>query len=276
MPNILDYELEKTPDDLPPPRRSTGWWVLAAVLIAAAAVAAYFVFGHRPPAPAPVSERARPAQPADHPLGGDAAPIVLPPLNETDALVRELVKKISSHPRVAAWLATDDLIRSFTTAATNVAEGKTPARQLPMLRPSSGFRVLERGGDLVIDPRSYERYDALAAAAASMDAEGSARLYATLKPRIEEAARELGVSPFDRTLERTIVLLLSTPVVDGPIRVEPRGIGYGFADPKLEALTGGQKQLLRMGPRNQRVVQTSLRAVALALGIPAERLPPNH
>jgi hypothetical protein len=166
MPNILDYELEKTPDDLPPPRRSTGWWVLAAVLIAAAAVAAYFVFGHRPPASAPVSERARPAQPADHPLGGNAAPIVLPPLNETDALVRELVKKISSHPRVAAWLATDDLIRSFTTAATNVAEGKTPARQLPMLRPSSGFRVLERGGDLVIDPRSYERYDALAAAAA--------------------------------------------------------------------------------------------------------------
>ncbi len=276
MPDILNYELEKTPDDQPPPRRSTGWWALAAVLIAAAAVAAYFVFGHRLPAPAPASERVRSAQPVDHPLGGDAAPIVLPPLNETDPLVRELVKKISSHPRVAAWLATDDLIRSFTTAVTNVAEGKTPARQLPMVRPSSGFRVLERGGDLIIDPRSYERYDALAAAAASMDADGSARLYGTLKPRIEEAARELGVSPFDRTLERTIVLLLSTPVVDGPIRVEPRGIGYGFADPKLEALTAGQKQVLRMGPHNLRVVQTSLRAIALALGIPAERLPPNH
>ena len=273
MPNILDYELEKTPDEPPPPRRSAGWWVLAALLIAAAAIAAYIVFGHRPSAPVPAAERAPAPKPAIRPLGGDAASIALPPLDETDALVRELVKKISSHPRVAAWLATDGLIRSFTTAVTNVAEGKTPARQLPTLRPSSGFRVLERGGDLIIDPRSYERYDSLAAAAASMDADGSARLYATLKPRIEEAARELGVSPFDRTFERTIVLLLSTPVVDGPIRVEPRGIGYGFADPKLEALTGGQKQLLRMGPRNLRVVQTSLRAIALALGIPAERLP---
>jgi len=243
------------------------------LLIAAAAIAAYIVFGHRPSAPVPAAERAPAPKPAIRPLGGDAASIALPPLDETDALVRELVKKISSHPRVAAWLATDGLIRSFTTAVTNVAEGKTPARQLPTLRPSSGFRVLERGGDLIIDPRSYERYDSLAAAAASMDADGSARLYATLKPRIEEAARELGVSPFDRTFERTIVLLLSTPVVDGPIRVEPRGIGYGFADPKLEALTGGQKQLLRMGPRNLRVVQTSLRAIALALGIPAERLP---
>src|SRR6266542_2019818 len=273
MPNILDYELEKTPDEPPPPRRSAGWWVLAALLIAAAAIAAFIVFGHRPSAPVPAAERAPAPKPAIRPLGGDAASIALPPLDETDALVRELVKKISSHPRVAAWLATDGLIRSFTTAVTNVAEGKTPARQLPTLRPSSGFRVLERGGDLIIDPRSYERYDSLAAAAASMDADGSARLYATLKPRIEEAARERGVSPFDRTFERTIVLLLSTPVVDGPIRVEPRGIGYGFADPKLEALTGGQEQLLRMGPRNLRVVQTSLRAIALALGIPAERLP---
>ena len=273
MPDILDFELEKTPDEPPPPRRSAGVWILVALLVAAGAIAAYIVFGRRPPAPVPAAERAPAPKPEIRPLGGDAAPIVLPPLNETDALVRELLKKLSSHPRVAAWLATDDLIRSFTTAVTNVAEGKTPARQLPALRPSSGFRVLERGGDLIIDPRSYERYDSLAAAAASMDAEGSARLYATLKPRIEDASRELGVSPFDRTLERTIVLLLSTPVVDGPIRVEPRGIGYGFADPKLEALTGGQKQLLRMGPRNMRVVQSSLRAIALALGIPAERLP---
>jgi DUF3014 family protein len=276
MPDILDFELEKTPDEPPPPQRSVGRWILAALLIGAAAVAGFYVFGRRPSAPVPAAERAPTPTPATRPLGGDSASIVLPPLDETDVLVRELVKKISSHPRVAAWLATDGLIRSFTTAVTNIAEGKTPARQLSMLRPSSGFRVLERGGDLIIDPRSYERYDSLAAAAASMDAEGSARLYATLKPRIEEASRELGVSPFDRTFERTIVLLLSTPVVDGPIRVEPRGIGYGFADPKLEALTGGQKQLLRMGPRNMRVVQTSLRAIALALGIPAERLPTNH
>lgn len=273
MPDVLDYELQKTPDEPPPPQRSPGLWVLAGLLIGAAAIAAFFVFGHRSSAPAPAAERARTPQPVIRPLGGDAAPIALPPLNESDALVRELVKKISSHPRVAAWLATDDLIRSFTIGVENVAEGKTPARQLPMLRPSSGFRVLQRGGDLIIDPRSYERYDALAAAAASMDADGSARLYATLKPRIEEAYRELRDSPFDRTFERAIVLLLSTPVLDGPIRVEPRGIGYGFADPKLEALTAGQKQLLRTGPRNVRVFQTSLRATALALGIPAERLP---
>jgi hypothetical protein len=248
-------------------------WVVAALLIGAAAIAAFIVFGRRPPAPAPAAERVQAPQPAVRPLGGEAAPIVLPPLDESDALVRELVKKITSHPRVTAWLATDNLIRGFTIGVANVAEGKTPARQLPMLGPSSGFRVVERGDALIIDPRSYERYDALAAAASSMDADGTARLYATIKPRIEEAYRELGASPFDRTFERAIVLLLSTPVLDDPIRVEPRGVGYGFADPKLEALTGAQKQLLRTGARNVRVFQKSLRGIALALGIPAERLP---
>jgi hypothetical protein len=248
-------------------------WIVVAILMGVAAIAAFILLIQRPSSPAPAGERVRIQEQVIRPLGGDAAPIALPPLNESDALVRDLVSKISSHPRLAAWLATDDLIRGFTISVENVAEGKTPARQLPMVRPSSSFRVLERGNDLTIDPRSYERYDGLAAAMESMDADGSARLYTSLKPRIEEAYRELRDSPFDRTFERAIVLLLATPALDGPTAVVPRGVGYGFADPKLEALTGAQKQLLRMGPRNVRTFQNSLRAIALALGIPAERLP---
>jgi hypothetical protein len=142
-----------------------------------------------------------------------------------------------------------------------------------VLRPSSNFAVIQRGNDLAIDPRSYKRYDTIAAAASSINPDGVARVYATLKPRIEEAARELGDPSFDRTLERAIVQLLNTPVVDDPILVQTKGIGYEFVDPKLEALTGAQKHLLRTGARNVRTIKESLRAIALALGIPAERLP---
>jgi hypothetical protein len=143
-----------------------------------------------------------------------------------------------------------------------------------MWRPSSSFVVVQRGRDLIIDPRSYQRYDALAAAAASLDPQGSAKVYATLKPRIEEASRELGEVSFDRSLERAIVLLLSTPDVSDPIRVRPKGVGYAFADPALEALAPAQKQLLRMGPRNVQRFKSSLRAIAIAIGIPESRLPP--
>jgi len=275
MPDASDLELFKTPDEQQLPGRSIGVWVVS-VLLAVAVIAALLFFGYRRPARVAAPESKPAPQAADRPLGSAAESITLPPLDQTDAVVRELVKKISSHPSVAAWLATDDLIRHFTTGVADVAAGKTATRQLLMLRPSSSFRVISRGNDLVIDPRSYSRYDTLAAAAASMDAEGSARLYATLKPRIEEAAKELGDPAFDRTLERAIVQLLKTPAVDDPIRVEPRGIGYGFADARLEELSAAQKHLIRTGPRNALIIQTSLRAIALALGIPPERLPSNR
>jgi hypothetical protein len=280
-PDLPEYELLQTagqPPDTPPPRRPLGLWLAVAGLLAATAIAAYVAFGGRTTS-APVTtkpERVEAPQPPLPPLGGAAAPIVLPPLDQTDPVVRDLLKQITSHPRVAAWLATQGLIRNFVVVVSIVAEGRTPAGQLRVLRPSAGFHVIERGGDLYIDPRSYERYDGLAAAAASIDPAGAARLYATLKPRIEEAYRDLGVpaTPFDRTLERAIVLLLKTPTVEDPVRAEPQGgVGYGFAAPDFEALPAAQKQLLRMGPRNVRSIQSSLRAIALALGIPPERLP---
>jgi len=84
-----------------------------------------------------------------------------------------------------------------------------------------------------------------------------------------------GDASFDRTLERAIVQLLNTPIPEDPILVQTKGIGYGFVDPKLEALTNGQKHLLRTGPQNARAIKESLRRIALALGIPEERLP-NH
>jgi hypothetical protein len=274
MPDVSDYELFKTTDPHAPSRRSVAVWIAVAVILAAALVTLFMLVWHRKstPTPAAVHTEAPPRPP--RPLGGDAEAIALPPLNETDALVRELVQKVSSHPRLAAWLATEDLIRDFTIGVANVAQGQSATRQLTVLRPSSSFQVIQRGNDLAIDPRSYKRYDGIAAAAQSIDAAGIARVYATLKPRIEEAARELGDASFDRTLEKAIVQLLNTPIPDDPILVQTKGIGYSFVDPKLEALTNGQKHLLRTGPQNARAIKESLRKIALALGIPEERLPP--
>lgn len=271
-----DFDLVKAADQAPPPEPSANpsrLWIAAGLLIIAAAVAAYFLLRGAAPPPAAVATAPAPVEPA--PLGGAPSPVVVPPLEDSDAFVRDLVGALSSHPSIAAWLTTDGLIRNFTVSVVNIAEGNTPAGDLKVLRPSSPFVVVERGDNVVIDPRSYQRYDPVAAAAASVDADGAARLFATLRPRIDEANGELGFSatPFDRTLERAIVLLLQTPVVNDPIRVEPHGIGYGFADPKLEDLAPAQKQLLRMGARNVRTVQTALRSIALALGIPASRLP---
>jgi len=278
MPDLPDYELLKTDETEAEATVKPRRWIAAFLVVAAVAIAAYFVYSRRPTAsPPPQAARtALPAQQPVRPLGGQAEPVTVPPLDQSDPIVRDLVRRITSHPAVMAWLTTNGLIRNFTVVVANIAEGTTPARQLRVLRPASPFRVVEQNRTLVIDPRSYERYDRLAAAAASIDPAGAARLYATLKPRIEEAYGELGLPPktFDGALERAIVSLLKTPVVDGPVRVETKGgIGYRYADPKLEELTAAQRNLLRTGPRNVRIAQSALRQLALALGIPSERLP---
>jgi hypothetical protein len=276
MVDANDVELFKTPDKPspePPPRRPAWLWLVVAALGVATAAAFYLVTTRNRPEPA-TSQAPAARQAVVRPLGGTAAAIDVPPLDQSDPVVRELVKQITSHPRIAAWLATDGLIRTFTVAVENVAGGPTPSGHLRVWRPASAFETAGRGRDLHISPHSFERYDDLADAAASIDAAGAARLYATLRPRIEEAHRDLGsADSFDRTLEQAIVSLLRTPVPTGTEPLEAKGIGFAFVDPALEGLTGAQKHLLRTGPRNVRIIQSSLRQIALALGIPAERLP---
>jgi hypothetical protein len=280
MNDLPDFELHKIPTESssepPSPRRRAGVRVAVALLVAAVGAAAYVGFVWRPrPAP-PTATSAQTTLPHENPpsLGGAAEPIAIPPLDASDRVVRTLVQSLSESPAVMAWLPTNGLIRNFSVVVSNIADGATPAKQLRALRPSSAFRIAERDGNTYVDPRSYDRYVVIADAIGSIDPAGAARLYATLKPRIEEAHRDLGSlnQSFDRTLERAILALLETPIVDGPIRLKPKGIGYAYADERLESLSAAQKQLLRMGPRNIRIIKARLREIALALGMRPSQL----
>ena len=280
MNDTPDLELHRTPigpEVTGPPGRPAGLWIAVALLLVAAGTAGYLVFVWRQPAAPPrtaTAAGAAPASSASPPLGGKGEPMTLPPLDASDTLVRTLVQGLTESPAVMAWLPTTGLIRNFTVVVSNIAEGPTPAKHLKVLRPSAPFRIVTRNGGTYIDPRSYDRYTSIADAVASVSPAGASKLYATLKPRIEDAQRDLGSSDsFDRTLERAIVTLLSTPPIDGSERLKPKGIGYGYVDERLELLTPAQKQLLRMGPRTVRVIKAKLRDIAVALGIPASHLP---
>jgi hypothetical protein len=279
-----DYELLKSPDTLtaqPPPRRSARMWIAVAALVAIVAAGDLFLRDRSVPQDGRVDEQqaAPPVAETARPLGDATEPVEVPPLDQSDDVVRRLVGALSSHPALATWLATDGLVRNAAVVVENVTQGRTPASHLRVLRPSATFQVVTRGDSLVIDPSSYQRYDHIAAAAASVDAAGASRVYAALKPRLQEAYADLGHPdvPFDTAVERAIVLLLQTPVVHDPIRVRPHGgVGYEFTDPALESLAPAQKQLLRMGARNVQAIQSALRSLAQALGVPASRLPAPH
>jgi len=283
MDRLDDFRLGSDPEPPPgqePDRGSRAPIWMAALLLAIAAVVAGVVLLRRPSPPAAAEQAAQaaaaPQTDVREPLGPAVEPIELPPLVLTDPLVRELLGRLSSSPTLAVWLATDGLIRAFVVSVENVADGSSPARHVRALAPRSPFRTIDEGGAITIDPRSFSRYDGIANAAAAMEPADLARVYSMLKPRLTEAYKELGHpdGSLDVAVERAIAHLLQTPVVEDPIVLRPRVLSFRYDREDLEALSPAQKQLLRMGPRNVRIVQDQLRAVARELGIPLRRLPP--
>ncbi|HEY7498551.1 MAG TPA: DUF3014 domain-containing protein [Vicinamibacterales bacterium] len=275
MADFNDLQLDKWQTPIEPERGNAAFRIAAIVVVLLGLVAAGYFLLWRRAQPAPNDVRVHTEQAVastPKPVAEAGETIDLPPLAQSDAIVRELVGKISSHPTVASWLTTDNLIRNFTVVVQNISSGRTPSRFLTRVKPAGTFQVIERGSDLRVDPRSFHRYDAYADAVSALDARGTARLYATLKPRIDEAYRELGYPEgnFDQVMQRAIVELLKTPVVDSTPALVTKSVVYEYADPKLQALSPAQRQFLRMGPRNVRLVQAKLREIAPLLGITVE------
>jgi hypothetical protein len=196
----------------------------------------------------------------------------LPPLDDSDGFVRQVAAGLSAHPELARWLSRSALVRTLTVVVVNVASGETPRPHLEFLAPKQRFRAARRPGRMVTpDPAGFAGYDRFGDAVASIDATVAAATYRSLAPLFEAAYVELGrpEGGFPAALDRAIRALLAVPVLRDDVLLVPHAVGFRYADPMLEGLTPAQKQFLRMGPRNVRLVQGKLRELAAALAGPA-------
>ena len=223
------------------------------------------VFRH-PTAPkaAPPSVASEAPAPASTPAAAG------PALEGSDAFVRDLAKGLSSHAQLAVWLGAKDLVRTLAAVIDNIASGDCPSPHLAFLAPREPFRVVQKRGRTLIDRKTYARWDSFGEGVAALDAAECARVFRRLTPLFEAAARELGhPEGFAPGFKRAAAAILEVPVPDGevPVVLVVRAQRvYEYADKRLEALTPAQKQLLRMGPANQRRIQAKLREIQSALG----------
>jgi hypothetical protein len=246
-------------------------WALFALIPIALGVLWYFVIRDKEPPPAvePPSSAA-PADAVGAPAEPTADEVKLPPLAESDSFLRELLQGISNDAFLRTLLDAEDLARKFVVSVANVAEGRSPAKQLAHVRPEEPFKAIDTSVRTAVDPESYRRYDVPARFFQSLDASALAALYRRLEPLFEEAHSELGLTErkgFRDTLTRAIDTLLAVPVVEGPVRIRAVNVNYVYEDPALEKLSPAQKHLLRMGPENTRRVQQKLVELKRALGL---------
>jgi hypothetical protein len=246
--------------------------VAAFLVVIALGIAIYFIFFQEKP------EKISPAEQVEESVvlpdetieeseaEGATYELIDVDVEESDPLVRDMVKNISTNPKLIQWLMTKDIIRKFTAAVDNIANGLSPRAHIDFFQPDGEFDVLEKDGSLYIDPESYQRYDPVANVFATLDAEDTVTLFRRFKPVIDDAYINLGYpnTDFEVTLKKAINELLEVPVVKD-VLLESRVISYKMVDPELEKLSQAQKHLIRMGPENIRRIQQKLRELRSAL-----------
>jgi len=237
------------------------------ILLVAAALIIYFVFirnsGSSPPDILEAVAQDVTDEPVEEPasLESDTVEAISVAVDESDGLVRDLVGKLSSHPELARWLVTQDVIRKYVAAVDNIANGHSPRQQIDFFKTKGEFSVKEGNSGFSVDTTAYARYNIVADVFSSLDANGTAQLYRQLSLPIQEAYKDLGYpeGKFHSTFMRAIDELLAVPVVEGDVMLEEKLKSFAMADEKLESMSQAQKHLFRMGPQNVRTIQSKLR-----------------
>jgi len=184
----------------------------------------------------------------------------IPPLNESDAEVKQRLLALDWRPGLAALFVTEDMLRSFAVQVDNIAQGQL-AKGFTLLKPLEQKFAVEPGAAMQLDDRSFSRYQPYIQLLESVPPQQIIKLFNRYEPLLQQAHAEQGYPDelFKNKLIAAIDLLLATPEVSYPLALKRPAVIYEFADPAIEQLPAAQKQMIRLGPVNQQKVKTLLR-----------------
>jgi len=193
-----------------------------------------------------------------------AEPVIpLPALDESDPSVVEEFNGLVDEAQFADLFLFQAFIRNFVVIVDNLTADKLPQKYL-FFRPAAGVFMVKKPvsetDSIQLDPQNYARYAAFVRLAESIDLDSMVNVYVYLYPLFQQAYAEMGYPDryFNDRLIEVITHLLTTPEIQDPIVLVQPKVYYQFADPKLEALSAGQKMLIRIGTENSRIIKIKL------------------
>jgi hypothetical protein len=248
--------------------------LIVLVLMVIGGVAAWFYRDTLFPGPESVPAAAVPAPVEPQEEGGPRYPmpqvqsapaedrnlVPLPPLDDSDSyFLLEIGNAFG--PAIESLLTREFVIDKLVTTVDNLTRGELPEKIRPVGRLGDTFGPDVGPDDTVIlGLSSYTRYDAIVAQLYYADTDAVYDIYERYYPLFQKSYERLGYPDayFNDRLVEVIDHLLATPDPDGPIVLVRPNVLYEFADPDLEALSSGQKLLLRMGPDNAATIKRML------------------
>jgi len=186
-------------------------------------------------------------------------PDPLPPLGESDiALTRDLAELTGVDP-LARYLVKNHVISRSVAMIDSLTSRQVSAEVNPV-KPVDDVFVVEAEGDrIVMSAENFARYDGYVAFIQSVDTTALMKIYRRYYPLFQQAwGQNGGEGTFRKRLIEVIDHLLDTPDVPGPVYLTKPEAVYLFEEPELEAMTAGQKILVRMGSVNASVVKEKL------------------
>ncbi|HEX5792568.1 MAG TPA: DUF3014 domain-containing protein, partial [Rheinheimera sp.] len=118
-----------------------------------------------------------------------------------------------------------------------------------------------------LDETSFKRYEPYIQLLESVEPAQLVQLFNRYEPLLQQAYAELGYPDqlFRNKVIAAIDELLATPEVTYPLELERPAVVYTFADPAIEQLPAAQKQMIRLGPDNQKKIKALLQRYRSAL-----------
>jgi hypothetical protein len=221
-----------------------------------------------PPQPPPVipaeTEQVKPhiVEVIEYPMPEPEPEIVPEPLlllNESDPEVRQALSEMVGANPLAMYLVKDHVVSRLVATLDSLTSRQVPSETNPVKPAADEFVVETEGERVVLSPENFARYDGYVALIKGVDAGTLMMTYQRYTPLFQEAWEENGgEGSFDDRLVVLIDHLLETPDVPGPVYLTKPEAVYLFEEPALEAMSAGQKILIRMGSANAAIVKEKL------------------
>lgn len=199
----------------------------------------------------------------------------LPALADAQPYISSALTDLLGRRNVLTFLQLDIFARRLVATVDNLSRSHAPLTMWPINPTPGRFTTLMEGDSLdaasVISPDNGLRYTPLVLFIESVNTPTAVALYTRLYPLFQQAYEELGYPGryFNDRFVAVLDHLMAVPVQSGPIHVslvEVKGpypslrpwVRYEFSNPALEALSSGQKMLVRTGPVNHRRLNSKL------------------